>query len=244
MPSSHAQPSHPPSPDADPPQPTWPDARLLACVAGNAIDPTGAHAAFTIFLRRWRDRVCGQIHLLCQFQPAQRIGADHLEAEVWFAVFRKAGTYDADGTIDDTQSARTAGWLKSIVNRALRMGIRRLGDRFLCTISDAMLLTNPDMPPTLPGRGRHLAILARCLQRLSERDADVLRTSAGFITTDGSVADMPAEVRDTLLRLYETTEANLRQIRHRALMRLTTDYLRELTAADPSSTDDVPPTDD
>lgn len=227
---SHSQPASAPHPDH--PTPAWSDARLLACVARHTEDPGLANAAFDIFVQRWRDCLYGHVHFMCCYPPAQQIGDTHIESETWYTVFRRAGTYDPRDTTGDAQSARTAGWLKRIADRALRMSIRRRGDRYLCSLSDEMLRCRPALLPDLATHNPRCAIVAACLQGMSERDADVLRTSASFIIADGTVVGMPAEIRDKLLRRYETTEINLRQVRCRAYRRLRTCIERHLRTPD------------
>lgn len=211
-----------PTPAADPdiPSVAWSDSDLLAAIAMHADDQGLANAAFAVFLDRWQDLLLGHVHLLCRYPPANRIGDRVVESETWFRVFRKAGTFQAQDLAGDALTARTAGWLKTIATHALRDQLRRTGHPHLCALSDDIVAAPRAIPAALTGQDARQAIVAGCLQRLSEREADVLRTSAGFITTDGSVAGMPSEVREKLLRRYETTEANLRQIRRRAYGKL------------------------
>jgi DNA-directed RNA polymerase specialized sigma24 family protein len=216
------------------PTPAWEDDLLLLAVAeGVHAKATPAQrqtgqAAFQLFWEHWSRPMERLVEAWCAFPPALFVGADAVLQELWRKVYFRAETFDGQGLTGTSLDRRVCAWLKQIARNVLRDEVAEYDQRKLCDITDEILAAIADRDPAevldgradTPASDPRLAAIITCLQRLTEREIDVLRTTADYFSADQVTTAMPKHLSDALCARYRIPQGTLRQVRKRAKDRL------------------------
>jgi len=219
---------------AETPTQDWGDDLLLVAIAEGSGEAAVKHrrsaeAAFRVFMDRWGRPMETAAKQLCAFPPALYIGADAVLSELWQKVYFRAETFKDGELVGEQLQRRVAGWLKTIARNVLRDLLDEYDKRKLCEIPDEELPAIAERDPadlfdegaSQPAiENKRLAAVAGCLQKLTEREIDVLRTTAEYFNADCETDSMPKHLRDALCARYQIPPATLRQVRKRALDKL------------------------
>lgn len=202
---------------------SWTDDLLLLAISESPLSPahrTAADAAFTIFFTRWEIEMDRHVELICKFPPANAVGIDNVLSELWQRVYKYASSYRDDGAEGAARDRLTLGWLKRIATNVLLTLQAEHDRRKLCDIPDDEHEPAVPIPANLVGDDPRQLAVAECLRRLTEREVDVLRTSADYLGAESQADGLPAHLRDELCTRYGITNLDLRQIRSRAQKKL------------------------
>lgn len=194
------------------------DAELLERVAGRERDPALAKRAQAAFYQRHVRYLYGLVlrqkkHLL----SVAGLAAEDLVQETFHRAFDKAHTFDADGITDPERLSRRArAWLGRMASNLLVDHLRKrqevAASPYLERVScDGIDEEGPPSP--------RLLRVAHCLEKLSERERDVLRITALHYRA-GEHQRLPNEVSKELADRWETTNDNIRAIRTRAMKKM------------------------
>jgi hypothetical protein len=214
---------------------TWEDDLLLFAVAEGAHPQATAaqlqigQAAFRLFWEHWSSPMERLVETWCAFPPALFVGADAVLQELWHKVYFRAVTFDGQGLAGTALDRRVCAWLKQIARNALRDEVWEYDKRKLCDITDEALVAIADRDPAevldgradAPASDPRLAAIIACLQHLTEREIDVLRTTAAYLSADQVTTAMPKHLNEALCLRYRIPQGTLRQVRKRAMDRLT-----------------------
>jgi len=194
------------------------DAELLEQIAKREQDPALAKRSQATFYQRHVRYLYGLV--LRQKKPLLSIAglaAEDLVQETFHRVFERAHTFDA-GNITDPErlSRRARAWLGRVATNLLVDHLRRHQEVAASpTIERLSSETIEDDSPPSP----KLLRVSHCLEKLSERERDVLRITALHLRA-GEHQRLPNEVSRELAERWDTTNDNIRAIRTRAMKKL------------------------
>ena len=189
-------------------------------MAGRARAPAAAREAQGVFYRRHVRYLYGVLlrhkkNLL----PLAGLSAEDLTQETFQRAFERAHTFEAADDLDaDHQRMRARAWLGRIATNLLTDHLHRLREVSASPYLDRVTTSglDEDQPPSQSPRAR---LVAEGLERLTERERDVLRVSALHYKA-GDPQRLPNDVSAELASRWETTNENIRAIRVRAMKKL------------------------
>lgn len=205
--------SHPEAKDDEPS-----DAELLSCIALREDAGAARHAQATFYARHARYFYAVVRRQHPQLLALASMSAEDLMQETFHRAFERAHTFRPDDTADvDRARRRTRAWLGRIAHNLLADAVRHLREvsaspyleRLSCDGIDAESPPSPQLEAVRAG-----------LDRLSERERDVLRVTALYQRVGGSHGRLPNAVSAELAARWGTTNENIRAIRSRALKKL------------------------
>jgi len=197
------------------------DADLLGLMASAEQRPACARAAWGVFygrhaeylyrvsLRAYADLVGGEA------------GVVDLVAEAFRTAFENARKFDPGGITDPRRlGLRTRAWLGWIVRRMVQDFLRGRARLPAWNLEPGYWQQVPE-----PSRGDSTpsaseAAAREAIERLSEREQLVLRTTFQWYRPEKTHQRLPNDVAGDLARTLGTTPENLRQIRRRAMKKV------------------------
>ena len=211
-------------PDSDP--------ELLALIADRDADPSArnrAQAAFySCHVRYLYGVLARDAHKLLRVAG---VGPEDLVQETFHRAFERAHTFSAgDATEPEQLRRRTRAWLGRIALNLLADYLRSVREVSATPYLEQLSCDEIDRaaPPS-----RELSSICAALDRLSEREQDVLRVTALYQRA-GDHQRLPNAVSAELAARWGTTNENIRAIRSRALKKL-----KELVTVQRSELEDV-----
>ena len=194
-------------------------------------DPVEGNAALAELMRRYEAILRRRCDRICRQFPSLAISGDELTNQTFLRVVRHAGTYKALDKVDavPTDHVRyTSAWMFTIA-RNLLFDIGRDVDRprpFEREITEPEPLSSEDVAVLLqvsnPGQFQpaDYPVITQTFENLKEEWQIVIvwtldkrqHSRGGRYMNKGSVPE--------LARRLQTTDANIRQIRHRALKKI------------------------
>jgi RNA polymerase sigma factor (sigma-70 family) len=194
------------------------DAELLARIADPSTDPNERSRAQAAFY---------SAHVRYLYGALQRdgykllrvagVGPEDLVQETFHRAFERARTFDAGDTSHaDQLRRRTRAWLGRIALNLLADHLRTTREVSATPYLERLSCDDIDReaPPS-----RDLSSICDALDRLSEREQDVLRVTALYQRA-GEHQRLPNAVSAELAARWGTTNENIRAIRSRALKKL------------------------
>lgn len=148
------------------------------------------------------------------------LGVEDLVHETFVRVFKKAHTYERREAGVEHNHASVRAWLGRIANRLFLSSLR--GQPLIDFADDPYVSVEATSPATEsePTESEYMPVLRGGLQTLSEREREVLTASYAWYESGTGFKRMPSEELATLCTRFQTTPANIRQIRSRALGKL------------------------
>lgn len=200
------------------------DEDLLVFMTMREDDLTVANAAFAEFYQR---------HVSYIFRTCRRVtkgildeaGAWDLVQETFLRANDRAATFNADGITDPERlKNRTRAWLGRIAVNIFRDVLRgRVGVREI-SLDDHEIATEPQpLSPSSPSANRQL--LDEAIESLSEKEQRVLRITFQYYQPGKKYQRLPNDVAEDLAKELGTTSNNVRQMRRRALRKIT-EYIK------------------
>jgi len=194
-------------------------------------DPVEGNAALAELMRRYQAIVRRRCNRLCERFPSLGVSGDELANETFYKATLGAATYvplDKPVSAQDDHTRYTAAWLFKIARNFLYdlgrdVGRPRLFER---EITEPDPMSSEDVAALLgtgnPGKfgASDIPTIAKAFEELPEKSQIVIiwtldkrqHSRGGRYMNRGSVPE--------LKELLGTTEANIRQIRHRALAKI------------------------
>jgi len=202
------------------------DADLLGLMALAEQRPACARAAWEVFYRRHAD----YLYRVSLRAYADLVGGEagvvDLVAEAFRAAFVGARKFDPGGLADPQRLAlRARAWIGWIVRRMVQDHLRgrtRLPARNLAP-DYWQQVPEPGRQDPAPSAGE--TAVRQAIERLSEREQLVLRTTLQWYRPEKAHQRLPNDVAADLARTLSTTPENLRQIRRRAMKKVA-EYVR------------------
>lgn len=194
------------------------DSELLNDMAGADADATRAEKTWEEFYRRHYDYLLN----LCRNVYSRQIGGARVSEvvqDVFVKAFRRAGTFQpGDGESADENRWHVRGWLGSILKNAVSDLYRH----------EPQEVFNEDMelfPDSDPGgqdsdADPPIGPLEKAFIELEEREREVLRETMLWHNPGARQQRMPSDALQVLATRLNTTPANIRQIRSRAIAKL------------------------
>jgi len=185
------------------------DADLLVCMSVRDEDPEGAREAWGVFFMRHR----AYVHSICQGAGRGILDDDEVQwvvMETFGVAFKKSESYDAQRCV--------RAWLGGIARTLMRKALScRPGEVLLGLDLDNF--AHPGWPPAdcAEDEPEKIRRTRECFDRLNDREKEVLRTWLLYRDPEHPGRHMPDEEIAGLVSRLNTTSANLRQIRKRAL---------------------------
>jgi len=150
------------------------------------------------------------------------LGIQDLVQDTFVRVFKKAHTFKPLGTGSDRARARVRAWLGRIANRLFLSSLRgqpeiEFTDDPYESIADepAPVANEPESDES-----EHRPLLREALRTLTEREREVLIASYAWYEPGDGCNRMPSDELSALCSRFQTTAANIRQIRSRAFGKL------------------------
>lgn len=150
------------------------------------------------------------------------LGVEDLVQETFVRVFKKAHTFKPLGNGSGHARARVRAWLGRIANRLFLSSLRgqpkiEFADDPFESIADepAPMASEPESEES-----EHLPLLRDALRTLTEREREVLIASYAWYEQGAGCNRMPSDELSALCSRFQTTAANIRQIRSRAFGKL------------------------
>lgn len=196
------------------------DEDLIFYMSLQGEDRASAEEAWKEFYFRHRSYLVG----VCKrFQSALGdLGVEDLVQDTFVRVFKKAHTFKPLGDGSDHARARVRAWLGRIANRLFLSSLR--GQPKIEFVDDpyesignepAAVANEPDSDES-----EHLPVLREALRTLTEREREVLVASYSWYEPGDGCNRMPSDELAALCSRFQTTAANIRQIRSRAVGKL------------------------
>jgi len=194
------------------------DAELLQHVARRDRDPRLAKQSQAAFYQRHVRYLYGLVlRQKNQLLSVAGLAAEDLVQETFHRAFERAHTFDADQITDSERLSRRArAWLGRIATHLLVDHLRKhqevAASPYLERVScEGIEEEGPPSP--------RLQRVSHCLEKLGERERDVLRVTALHYRA-GDHQRLPNEVSRELADRWDTTNDNIRAIRTRAMKKM------------------------
>lgn len=150
-------------------------------------------------------------------------GVADMTTETFMRVFERAETYKSCGSDDrDVQRRNVLAWIGAISSNLCLDHFRHPDTRLILVDEWAedrepthREETIADDCPT-----GELRLIHDAMATLTDREQQVLRVTAAYWKNDGTQQRLPNAVAEDLARSFETTSANIRKIRERAMKKL------------------------
>lgn len=200
---------------------TLDDADLLEFMAAAAEEPKLARDAFDEFYRRHIDFLYRACHR--RFARNGDAFLEDLVSDAFLRAYECAGTYKVPASRDQDSRRRNArAWLARITERlAFDMLAPRRGAKLLLRDDEFWsAVANEATPAEENAPSAQHEMLLTLLDRLTDRERQVLVATADFYEPDGTARRMPIHAVAELERHLDTTSANIRQIRSRAMKKI------------------------
>jgi RNA polymerase sigma factor (sigma-70 family) len=196
------------------------DEDLIFYISLQGEDPTVAEEAWEeFFFRHWEYLigVCGRFRL-----TLGDLGVEDLAQETLIRVYKKAHTYKPLETGAAHSRARVRAWLGQIANRLFLSSLRvsppiDFADEPFAGVAEKVTPENTDNEPNQSSR---LLLIREALRTLTEREREVLLASYAWYEPGVGCKRMPSDELAALTERFQTTAANIRQIRSRAFGKL------------------------
>lgn len=198
------------------------DEDLLVYMSWRSEYPELAQAACGEFYERHKLYLYAVI-LRSHGKSLGREGVSDMTTETFMRVFERAQTYKPCGSEDaDTQRQNVRAWVGAIAGNVC-MDYFRDSDTHLVLVDE---WTN-DADPTHHDKDEEcnqlsdeLLLIHEAMVTLTDREQEVLRVTMAYWKNDGSQERLPNHVAEDLARSFETTSANIRKIRERAMKKV------------------------
>ena len=150
-------------------------------------------------------------------------GVSDMTTEAFMRVFERAETYKPCGSTDtDVQRQNVRAWVGAIANNVCMDHFRDPDTRLVLVDEWA-----EDRAPTHCYKEEEcvelsdeLRLIHEAMCTLTEREQEVLRVTMAYWKSDGSQERLPNDVAEDLARSFDTTSANIRKIRERAMKKV------------------------
>jgi RNA polymerase sigma factor (sigma-70 family) len=194
------------------------DAELLARIADASTDPNvRSHAQAAFYSAHVRYLYGALQRDAYKLLRVAGVGPEDLVQETFHRAFERARTFDAGDTSDaDQLRRRTRAWLGRIALNLLADYLRKTREVSATPYLERLSCDDIDREAT---PSRDLSSICEALDRLSEREQDVLRVTALYQRA-GEHQRLPNAVSAELAARWGTTNENIRAIRSRALKKL------------------------
>jgi RNA polymerase sigma factor (sigma-70 family) len=194
------------------------DAELLALIADRKSDPNARSRAQAAFYSRHVRYLYGVLQRdAYKLLRVAGVGPEDLVQETFHRAFERARTFNA-GDVTDTEQLRrrTRAWLGRIAVNLLADYLRNVREVSATPYLERLSCEEieREAPPS-----HELSSICEALDRLSEREQDVLRVTALYQRA-GDHQRLPNAVSAELATRWGTTNENIRAIRSRALKKL------------------------
>ncbi|MFO0567204.1 MAG: sigma-70 family RNA polymerase sigma factor [Polyangiaceae bacterium] len=200
----------------DAPEPS--DAELFARLASSRLEREDRRRAQTLLYVRHVRYLYGVLRRQRgKLLALAGISAEDLVQETFHRAFERAHTFDP-ANIEDPERARrrTRAWLGRIAQNLLCDQLERVREVSATPYLERVSAEELDPPAT---ESVELSWLSEGLERLSDREQDVLRVSALYQRA-GEHQRLPNAVSAELAARWGTSNENIRAIRSRALRKL------------------------
>jgi len=206
------------------------DVALLGRVADRAGSASEARAAEGVFYQRHVRFLYGVLNKRkAELLAAAGLSAEDLVQETFMRAFERAHTF-TEGPTDrgaEHARARTRAWLGSVATHLLADHMNRLREVSATPYLERLAVEAVDEAP--PAESASVALVSEGLDRLSERERDVLRVTALYQRVGEEHGRLPNAVARDLANRWQTTNDNIRAIRVRAMRKLR-DFLSQQDA--------------
>ena len=197
------------------------DHDLLVYMAMADAEPEYAQAAWEVFYGRH----AGYLHAVCCRAYGQMLagetGVADVVAETFRIAYQQATKFDAAGiTCPERLRLRVRAWLGWIARRLVRdlLRGRSRSPAWTLELDEWQRVPEADRPAAASDEQR---LVRQALEALDEREQLVVRTTLQWYRADSAHQRLPNDVAADLARTLQTTPENLRQIRRRAMMKIT-----------------------
>ncbi len=194
------------------------DAQLLAVIAQRTTDPSARSRAQAVFYSRHVRYLYGVLQRdAYKLLRVAGVGPEDLVQETFHRAFERARTFEA-GDITDAEHLRrrTRAWLGRIALNLLADYLRNVREVSATPYLERLSCDEIERPAP---PSHELSSICDALDRLSEREQDVLRVTALYQRA-GDHQRLPNAVSAELAARWGTTNENIRAIRSRALKKL------------------------
>lgn len=182
-----------------------------------ATDPDGAREAYGAFYRRnagWLLQIVRRKPHLMRVLGGED-GAADLVQDTFMRAFEKAETFDRGGISDRERISRRArAWLARIAKNLVLDDLRRGANPPSTQHIEELNGFDPPMPEE-EATSAHAQQLREAIEKLSERDQDILWTWAQFYKPGEQHQRLPDDVSQALAARWNTTPEAIRQQRRR-----------------------------
>lgn len=198
------------------------DEDLLVYMSWRSDHPELAQAACGEFYERHKLYLYAVI-LRSHGRSLGREGVSDLTTETFIRVFERAQTYKPCDSADvDVQRQNVRAWVGAIANNLCLDHFRDPDTRLVLVDEWA-----EDTEPTHRGEEEEriefsdeLRLIHEAMATLTDREQEVLRVTMAYRKNDGSQERLPNDVAEDLARSFDTTGANIRKIRERAMKKV------------------------
>jgi RNA polymerase sigma factor (sigma-70 family) len=193
------------------------DVALLRRMCGSELDATGARDAWAEFYRRHH----GYLYSVCRRAHRSLIGDDRvfdLIHDTFIRAFQRACSFHGAGDADlDGQQRLARAWLGAVSEHVVRDYFRREPQVEFVDVE-------PFADDSGPGREATseppVSLLDAALETLTDREQEVLRTTALWYKPGERHQRLPNKIMEQLMTSLGTSSANVRQIRVRAIAKV------------------------
>jgi RNA polymerase sigma factor (sigma-70 family) len=197
------------------------DAALLKRIASRAHSAAEARAAEAVFYRRHVRFLYGVLHKRkAELLAGAGLTAEDLVQETFMRTFERAHTF-SEAPADrgaEYATARTRAWLGSVATRLLADHMNRLREVSATPYLERLTVEAVDHEPE--NESASVARVVEGLERLTERERDILQVTALYKRAGEEHGRLPNAVAQDLSKRWGTTNDNIRAIRVRAMKKL------------------------
>lgn len=194
------------------------DSELLNQMAGADSDAARAELAWEEFYRRHYDYLSN----VCRNVYSRQIGgarASEVVQDVFVKAFRRASTFQPeDHESSEENRWHVRAWLGSILRNAV-FDLYRQEPQEVFT-EDIELFPDPDKSGDDSDEDPPIGPLEKAFLELEEREREVLRETMLWYNPGARQQRMPSDALQVLATRLNSTPANIRQIRSRAIAKL------------------------
>lgn len=197
------------------------DAALLARVAKRADGAASARAAEAVFYQRHVRFLYGVLHKKKgPLFAAAGLTAEDLVQETFMRAFERAHTFTPppEERGEEYATARTRAWLGSVASRLLADHMNRLREVSASPYLERLSVDAIDAEPR--AESESVALVAEGLERLTDRERDILQVTALYKRAGEEHGRLPNAVAQDLSTRWGTSNDNIRAIRVRAMKKL------------------------
>lgn len=195
------------------------DADLLREMAAEPCGSENGRAAWKEFYVRHRDYLYG----VCVRAHGQQLGNGRvieLVQDTFVRAYERAASYIPDDTLDGHSARwRVRGWLGQISENIRRDYFRREPQVVFMEEDELPPAEDPDLHEDSGATERYQE-LEKVMETLTEREQDVLRTTAMWYKPGQRQQRLPNSVMKALAKTWNTTAENIRQVRVRAIAKV------------------------